>query len=131
MLAEFARVHVVPQAVDRLAVGRGRQLELRSHGGTQRREHRRTLSSGLRSGERESLACGESLLPRYNSPPRRPRLLAGGFGYGTFMADQPVTSGQFIPLPQRHGGLLRVLGPRPAEAGAAVDPLVKLDQPIT
>jgi len=36
----------------------------------------------------------------------------------------------FVPLPSRHGDLLRVLGPRPQEAGVAVEPLAKLDQPL-
>jgi hypothetical protein len=37
----------------------------------------------------------------------------------------------FVPLPVRHGELLRILGPKPEEAAVAVDPLVKLDEPLT
>lgn len=47
------------------------------------------------------------------------------------MPDQPVSDSAFVALPQRHDGLLRVLGPKPAEAGSAVDPLVKIDQSLT
>jgi hypothetical protein len=36
----------------------------------------------------------------------------------------------FVPLPSRHGDLLRILGPKPQEAGVAVEPLVKLDEPV-
>jgi len=36
----------------------------------------------------------------------------------------------FVPLPSRHGDQLRILGPKPQEAGVAVEPLVKLDQPL-
>ena len=37
----------------------------------------------------------------------------------------------FLPLPILHGELLRVLGPLPAEAAATVDPLTRLDEPVT
>ncbi|MFQ5807811.1 MAG: hypothetical protein ACE5I3_15295, partial [Phycisphaerae bacterium] len=37
----------------------------------------------------------------------------------------------FVPLPIRHGDMLRVLGPKSEEAAVAVDPLVKLDQSLT
>lgn len=37
----------------------------------------------------------------------------------------------FVSLPVPHGDLLRVLGPKPQEAGVAVDPLAKLDEPVT
>jgi hypothetical protein len=37
----------------------------------------------------------------------------------------------FVPMPIRHGDVLRVLGPKPGEAAVAVEPLVKLDQPLT
>ena len=40
-------------------------------------------------------------------------------------------SSAFVPLPVPHGDVLRVLGPKPEEAGVAVDPLVRLDQPVT
>ncbi len=45
------------------------------------------------------------------------------------MSEQNQVSA-FVPLPSRHGDLLRILGPRPQEAGVAVEPLVKLDQPL-
>ena len=51
-------------------------------------------------------------------------------------ADSAVPEGQpsqtaFVPLPVRHGDILRILGPKPEEAAIAVDPLVKLDKPLT
>jgi len=37
----------------------------------------------------------------------------------------------FLALPVPHGDVLRLLGPRPDQAAVAVDPLVKLDEPLT
>lgn len=36
-----------------------------------------------------------------------------------------------MPLPVPRGDVLRVLGPKPSEAAVAVEPLVKLDEPLT
>lgn len=41
------------------------------------------------------------------------------------------TRSAFVSLPIRHGDVLRVLGPNPDEAAVAVEPLVKLDEPLT
>ena len=40
------------------------------------------------------------------------------------------TSGAFVTLPVGRGGLVRVLGPRADQAAVAVEPLVKLDEPL-
>ena len=45
------------------------------------------------------------------------------------MTDHDSTSA-FVALPTRFGGVLRLLGPPPNEAASAVDPLVKLDEPL-
>ena len=45
------------------------------------------------------------------------------------MSDTDNTS-PLVPLPTRFGDVLRLLGPPPKEAPTAVDPLVKLDQPL-
>ena len=37
----------------------------------------------------------------------------------------------FVTLPTRHGDMLRLLGPRADQAAIAVDPFVKLDEPLT
>lgn len=37
----------------------------------------------------------------------------------------------FVPLPVPRGDMPRVLGPKPEEAAVAVEPLVKLDEPLT
>jgi hypothetical protein len=43
----------------------------------------------------------------------------------------PNAGSAFVPLPRPHSDVLRVLGPRPEAAAVAVDPLTKLDQPLT
>lgn len=47
------------------------------------------------------------------------------------MVDQEPCSSAFLPLPIPHGDVLRVLGPRPADAATTVDPLSRLDEPVT
>jgi len=44
--------------------------------------------------------------------------------------DRPEGGHSFVPLPIPLGEVLRVLGPRRKEAAVAVDPLVKLDEPL-
>ena len=41
------------------------------------------------------------------------------------------TASAFVALPVRTGETVRILGPEPGEAAATVDPLVKLDEPLT
>ncbi len=49
---------------------------------------------------------------------------------GSITAGARHAGSAFVPLPVRHGDVLRVLGPTPEEAAVAVDPLVKLDESL-
>lgn len=42
-----------------------------------------------------------------------------------------VASGEFLKLPVLHGDMLRMLGPRPEQAAVAVDPLLRIEDPLT
>lgn len=47
------------------------------------------------------------------------------------MTHEPPADSAFLSLPQRHTRLLRILGPAPAQSGAAVTPCTRLDSPNT